>query len=215
MKIITRKAAISLGLKRYFTGIACIKAGHLSERLVCNWKCIQCNSDDHKTWSASNRTKLSNNQKAFKERHPDKSAAIKKKYKALNKEKVAETGRLYYIKNKEKISEYSRQQKQKNYPSIAARMRQYNQKNRGLITALAAKYRASKLKATPPWANLNAIRAIYEEASRLGMEVDHDIPLQGKIVCGLHVESNLKIRPMSENRRKSSKFNPADHEIRM
>ncbi len=40
-KIITRKEALSLGLRRYYSGRPCIH-GHISERYVCNNHCIAC-----------------------------------------------------------------------------------------------------------------------------------------------------------------------------
>lgn len=53
--------------------------------------------------------------------------------------------------------------------------------------------------ATPPWADVKAIRAIYLEAVRRSRlegilyVVDHIVPLKGLNVCGLHVENNLQI----------------------
>lgn len=41
-EIITREEARAKGLKRYFTGEACKGRGHVSERLVANRGCIQC-----------------------------------------------------------------------------------------------------------------------------------------------------------------------------
>jgi hypothetical protein len=64
------------------------------------------------------------------------------------------------------------------------------------------------LQATPSWASNSKIADFYLTADALGMwtgiwhEVDHAIPLQGKAVCGLHVESNLQVLERSENRRK-------------
>lgn len=67
-------------------------------------------------------------------------------------------------------------------------------------------------QATPIWANKDAIRAIYEEAVELTTttgtryEVDHIVPLTSKLVCGLHVEHNLRVVTFIENRAKSNKF---------
>lgn len=63
-----------------------------------------------------------------------------------------------------------------------------------------------------PWADEDKIQAIYAEARRLTVEtgiehhVDHIIPIKGDIVCGLHVETNLRIVPAAENLRKKNKF---------
>lgn len=73
---------------------------------------------------------------------------------------------------------------------------------------------AAKQQAVPAWADHGKIQAAYDAADLLMQitgewyEVDHIVPLQGKIkkqqiVCGLHVEYNLQVIPRSENRRKS------------
>ena len=67
---------------------------------------------------------------------------------------------------------------------------------------------ARKIRATPAWADIEAIRAFYEEAAVLrkatGVEyhVDHIVPLQSVLVCGLHCEANLQIIPAIENESK-------------
>jgi hypothetical protein len=76
----------------------------------------------------------------------------------------------------------------------------------------AAKRRAARLQRTPPWADLRAIKAFYVEARRLSAatgvqhDVDHVVPLQGELVSGLHVETNLRIVTASENTRKRNRF---------
>jgi hypothetical protein len=58
----------------------------------------------------------------------------------------------------------------------------------------------------------DAMVAIYAKAKQLSgdtgipHEVDHVIPLRGKLVSGLHVVANLQVVPRAENRRKSKRF---------
>jgi len=71
--------------------------------------------------------------------------------------------------------------------------------------ARSSKRRAKTLKATPKWANLAKIQEIYNKCPK-GYHVDHKIPLQGKLVCGLHVETNLQCLTATDNMKKGNKF---------
>lgn len=62
------------------------------------------------------------------------------------------------------------------------------------------------MQRTPIWANFSKIRQIYAEARKAGMVVDHIIPLQGKLVSGLHVPENLQIISAIENMKKGNQF---------
>lgn len=57
----------------------------------------------------------------------------------------------------------------------------------------------------PKWANIKAIEIIYRECP-IGHDVDHIVPLNGKNVCGLHVEYNLQYLTKEDNNIKSNKF---------
>lgn len=93
-----------------------------------------------------------------------------------------------------------------------AYQKEHYRANKSAYLAKWAKRRAQKLQATPKWADLKAIDAIYAEAARLTVEtgiqheVDHIVPLQGKTVCGLHVDWNLQILTRAANRSKSNKL---------
>jgi 5-methylcytosine-specific restriction endonuclease McrA len=54
---------------------------------------------------------------------------------------------------------------------------------------------------------LDKIREIYLNCPK-GHHVDHIIPLQGKLVSGLHVENNLQYLTSTENHIKNNKFQP-------
>ena len=62
-----------------------------------------------------------------------------------------------------------------------------------------SKYRAKKYEATPPDANKDLIKRIYELCPE-GYEVDHTIALAEG---GLHHENNLQYLPAMENRKKN------------
>jgi len=80
--------------------------------------------------------------------------------------------------------------------------------------ARQAKRRAAERQQTPAWADPSEIRRVYEEAARLEQatgiphHVDHDYPLRGRLVSGLHVHTNLVVLPAGDNRRKGNKFTP-------
>ena len=63
----------------------------------------------------------------------------------------------------------------------------------------------AKLQRTPLWADLNKIKEIYDNCPE-GYEVDHIIPLQGKLVSGLHVPDNLQYLTKSENCSKGNHY---------
>ena len=80
----------------------------------------------------------------------------------------------------------------------------YEQHKAEYITR-AIQYKTRRTLATPPWANLQEIKRIYDECPE-GYHVDHIIPLQGELVSGLHVENNLRAIPALDNLRKHNKF---------
>lgn len=99
---------------------------------------------------------------------------------------MSSRNKLYYDSNKDTYH--------KTY--IEEHRSEYNFRN--------AKRRATKLFATPSWANLDIIKRVYECAE--GDHVDHIIPLQGEYVCGLHIETNLQYLSPEENLIKGNKY---------
>lgn len=102
-----------------------------------------------------------------------------------------------------KVNEWKKQNRERK-PKKSALEVQANRKARRRANYL--KYQLTKINRVPAWADLKAIRTIYKEAQRLGMSVDHIVPLRGVNVCGLHVENNLRIIPLTDNIAKNNVF---------
>jgi predicted nucleic acid-binding Zn ribbon protein len=62
-----------------------------------------------------------------------------------------------------------------------------------------------KTKRVPKWANKRLIEQKYKDCPP-GFHVDHIIPLNGKDVCGFHVEYNLQHLSPEDNTKKSNQF---------
>ena len=126
-------------------------------------------------------------------------------YRLNNKDKIKEINKLYRLNNKDKIKEINRLYRLNNKQKRKQTLILTRLNNPHTQRAVTAKYRASQLKATPKFANLKKIKEIYKNCPK-GYTVDHIVPLQGKAVCGLHVEWNLQYLTKSENSSKSNRF---------
>lgn len=92
-----------------------------------------------------------------------------------------------------------------------ANKRKFQEENRAHRCAYQRNRDAEKLQRTPAWANHDHISGVYELCGMfrrvgLDLEVDHVIPLKGKHVSGLHVESNLQILHSLKNRSKKNRY---------
>lgn len=119
----------------------------------------------------------------------------------------------YYNKNVDIVKKYQHSYYNDNKDKKKGSVKQYNLINPGKKIAISAKYRATKLKATPKWLtkeHLKEIEKFYIKAKELELEtnikyhVDHIVPLQGETVSGLHVPWNLRVIPAEDNLRKSN-----------
>ena len=135
--------------------------------------------------------------------------AIEKcRYRERHREKVRAYHAANYIAKREAIRARNDEWAKKNPERRALICSEWARNNAARVQAKVAARRAMKLKATPKWADQDKIRAIYAEARRLTKEtgiqheVDHIFPLKGDVAQGLHVQYNLQILTMTENRHK-------------
>ena len=143
-----------------------------------------------------------------------KKNAQTKLWRERNKEHLREYNRQYKKKycseNSEKLRELKRNSYYKNIETYKA----YRKRNSTRIATHNRKRELLQISRVPKSANFESIVRIYEDAKRISEEtgvphdVDHIVPLQGKLVAGFHAEWNLRIITSSENRKKHNKFTP-------
>lgn len=136
------------------------------------------------------------------------SAKINARRRAVYNGEAQANARTTGERSYERMLEYRRNYYVNNLAAIKVRVKRHIAANLPYYARNCAKRRATKLRATPAWADQDAIRNIYIEAAYLQMEVDHIVPLQSKFVCGLHNEFNLQALPVSENRSKGNRHWP-------
>ena len=187
-KIISLNTARINNLTRYFTGKPC-KYGHAVERLTSNRTCLSCGKIKRIAWEEKNKSAVL-----------QKAAENSRRNRKENKEITQASRKLWVTKNKEKESSYKTK---------------WRLNNKGKVNAATRNRQASKLQRTPAWLtdfDKLKIKCMYSIAAMLTREnkepwhIDHIIPLQGKMVSGLHVPSNLQVMLGSENISKKNKF---------
>ena len=185
MELISKQQAKELGLKKFFTGISCSK-GHVSERYVVSRMCVECASS-HNT--AEGRKDLA------------------KQYRKDNKEKTQQ----YRKDNLDKRREWLATNKDK----TSAHKKTYRQNHSDVVLANNAKRRTSKQKRNAKWdielTDLVVVEAYHlcelrENITGFSWHVDHVIPLNGKVVSGLHVWNNLAVIPAAQNLSKGNRY---------
>lgn len=187
-----REAALAAGLKRYFTGIPC-KSGHVCERTTSCHKCVECDAI---------------RQKARRDNDPEfrKAASARHhKWREENKDAALKNSAEWYANNRERSLELCAAWQRNNKAAVNATNSKWRKAN-PKACCVQAKVRAKRVRsATPPWVNMEAIRAVYA-ACPPSMQVDHIVPIKGKNVCGLHVAWNLSYLTISENSSKGNRW---------
>lgn len=173
-----RSAARDAGEKLYEPDFECLH-GHRAMRYVSNNGCSEC---------------LKVSVRKYQKKHRSDLLLKKRKWAKDNPEKNLAQSLRWYAENKSKALLLNAESKKRHWDVVLLSSRR-----------AASKRRAALLYRLPSWANLDEIRAFYDNCPS-GMVVDHVIPLQGRIVSGLHVAENLQYLSREENARKGNKY---------
>lgn len=203
------------------------------DKLSCY--CKECYKKQAKSYYNQNKETINKKVKQWATDNPEKIATIQKKYNHTEsaREKrqcrdrkyyhsgiivpsriaaIAEWHQNDYIQNADARKNKSKLWRELNTLQ-ALQTGQIWRKNNPEKVALYSCRRFGYIKrATPQWVDLQQIKAVYLERDRLTEEtgivhhVDHIVPIQGKIVCGLNVPWNLQVLTASENLSKGNQL---------
>lgn len=156
----------------------------------------------------------------FRCKECDSKASIE--YRTFNTEKANKSSSSWKSRNRDAVNEQRRKWLEANPDYVRNWNLENSEKNkkyyldyyyRNPINARAneAARRVSKSNAMPAWVDKEKIKEVYAFAyefreAGFDVHVDHIIPLRGKIVCGLHIDSNLRVIMAQENMQKGNKF---------
>lgn len=123
-----------------------------------------------------------------------------------------------YARNKDRMLAYdAAYYRTKNKEKRLQQSKRWAQENRGRANANKKSYKVAKMQACPPWVREDAdlmwlmaeayeLAAMRSDMFGFAWHVDHEVPLRGKDVSGLHLPWNLQVIPGKENMSKSNKF---------
>ena len=175
------------------------KRGNVAERSKSgHCLCVDCLKFRAAYRKVNPRTEY---QAKWRAANKEKSCAYSKKWADANKDRRRQIENSWKSANPEKVKEYNKKAGRK-----------WAKNNKGKRNAIDMKRKASLINRTPAWADAEKIKSFYIEASKMSKytgvphEVDHIIPLQGRIVSGLHVPNNLQVITRSENRSKQNSY---------
>lgn len=140
-----------------------------------------------------------------------------KAWYAENKDRHKVMRQEWRLRNLEEQRAKNRAQMAANPEKQRAAEKAYKAANPHRVRTWRAKNRAAKLQRTPKWLTLEDFKNIelfylmakaLSDATGILHEVDHELPMQGQYVSGLHVPGNLQILPRSENRSKNNRWLP-------
>lgn len=178
-----RQCAREHGFKLAISGKPCSICGS-TERYLTSGNCKPCSRSSSLRRYKENPEKHNAYTTKWRKNNPEKRKAIREKYRQANPEKVKESSAKWRRNNRDKTCEHFH------------------------------KRRAFKKNATPGWfgefdkfvvqeaAHLCKLR---ELATNVKWEIDHIVPLQNPVVCGLHVGANIRVITRRENRSKGNR----------
>lgn len=176
--------------------------------------CKPCKRAQANDWRDLNPGKATLTSAAWRAKNPDSVLKASREWRARNPDKVRASFAKWYAEHAEHDCSKRREWNRLNAARAVAITTEWRRRNKGRANAIVSRRRAAMKQALPLWSDPKKVEEFYFAADFLGMvtgewhHVDHIVPLQSKIVCGLHCEANMQVITGSENQSKSNRCWP-------
>jgi hypothetical protein len=163
-------------------------------------------------WRETHRNEVKAYAAAYRKANPDMFKASSVAYYKANSDRLKANAITWSKANPEKAKEYNITWYKANSNKLKADAITWRKTNPDKRTGYAAKQNAAKKQRVPAWADHDKINEWYElaafatEVFETPIEVDHIVPLNGKLVSGLHVDYNMQLLTSEANNKKHNKF---------
>ena len=158
--------------------------------------CVKCGQDD---WIPNGEGKT-RCQPCLKQQRRARYITRKEEIDAKNKEWVED--------NRSKVRAHKKKWRDNNPEACKEMSKAWKEINKGKVREYCANRRARLILATPAWADRKEMQYIHQLASDRGLVVDHMVPLNSDLVCGLNTPDNLRCITEALNARKSNVYWP-------
>lgn len=165
-------------------------------------------------WRKANPERYKATVERCKSAKPEKYRALRDAWFAKNSARLKVKNATWRANNKVRAAELVKRWVVENPLRRRAISNKWRANNQDKVNAVLAKRRAAKKNAAPAWANKFFISEAYclaklrTEMTGYPWHVDHIVPLTHPLVCGLHVEHNLRVVPGVVNQSKNNRHWP-------
>jgi hypothetical protein len=166
--------------------------------------CKPCMKERVKRWQKDNRARTNKKSRKWKREHRKKVRESTRRYRKANPKIVKQWQIEYRQQHKQSNLKWKKNHPRKAKAVRRAAERKWRKAHPGKVAQKRIRVQTNRKLRVPKFGQEEIVQ-FYDKCPKLNV-VDHVIPLQGKLVSGLHVIWNLQYLTRKENSIKSNQF---------